>query len=119
MIPDDVIDEFARTYAQPGAMRAGLAYYRAIPQDVADNERAVAAGKLAMPVLALGGGESFGRRELTLESMRRVADDVRGGVVAGSGPRRCAISHPFSKRRRLCSRVAASAAERPGSTTQK
>ena len=38
-----------------------------------------------MPVLALGGGESFGRRELTLESMRRVADDVRGGVIEGAG----------------------------------
>ena len=38
-----------------------------------------------MPVLALGGGESFGRRELTLESMRRVADDVQGGEVEGSG----------------------------------
>jgi pimeloyl-ACP methyl ester carboxylesterase len=38
-----------------------------------------------MPVLALGGGESFGRRELTLESLRRVADDVQGGVVEGSG----------------------------------
>lgn len=85
MIADDVIDEYARTYAQPGAMRAGLAYYRAIPRDVADNERAVSEGKLTMPVLALGGGESFGRRELALESLQRVADDVRGGVVEGSG----------------------------------
>lgn len=85
MIPDDAIDEFARTYAQPGAIRAGLAYYRAIPQDIADNERAIAAGKLTMPVLGLGGTETFGRRELTLESMRRVADDVRGGVIEGAG----------------------------------
>ena len=85
MIPEDAIDEFARTYAAPGAIRAGLAYYRAIPQDIADNERAIAAGKLAMPVLALGGTETFGRRELTLESMRRVADDVRGGVIEGAG----------------------------------
>ena len=85
MIADDVIDEYARTYAQPGAMRAGLAYYRAIPRDVADNEQSLAEGKLTMPVLALGGGESFGRRELALESLQRVADDVRGGVVEGSG----------------------------------
>lgn len=85
MIPDDAIDEFARTYAQPGAIRAGLAYYRAIPQDIADNERAIAAGKLAMPVLGLGGTETFGRRELTLESMRRVAEDVWGGVIKGAG----------------------------------
>lgn len=84
-IDDDAIEAYARAYAEPGAMRAGLAYYRALPRDIADNERAIAAGKLAMPVLALGGGESFGRRELALESMRRVAVDVRGGVVAGSG----------------------------------
>lgn len=84
-ISEAAIDEYARRYAEPGALRAGLAYYRAIPDDIADNERAIAAGKLAMPVLALGGGESFGRRELTLESLRRVADDVRGGVVEGSG----------------------------------
>ncbi len=84
-IDDDAVAEYARTYAEPGAMRAALAYYRAIPRDIADNARAIADGKLAMPVLALGGSESFGRRELTLESMRRVATDVRGGMVAGSG----------------------------------
>ena len=38
-----------------------------------------------MPVLALGGGEGFGRRELTLQSMRQVAEDVRGGVIADAG----------------------------------
>jgi pimeloyl-ACP methyl ester carboxylesterase len=84
-ISEAAIDEYARRYAEPGAMAAGLSYYRAIAQDIADNERTIAAGKLAMPVLALGGGESFGRRELTLESMRRVADDVQGGEVEGSG----------------------------------
>ena len=77
--------EYVRVYSAPGAMRAGLAYYRAIPRDIADNARAIAAGKLTMPVLALGGGESFGRRELALDSMRRVASDVRGGVIAGCG----------------------------------
>jgi pimeloyl-ACP methyl ester carboxylesterase len=84
-IPDAAIDEYARTYSQPGAMRAALGYYRSTPQDIADNRRSIAEGKLAMPVLALGGGESFGRRELTLDSLRRVAADVRGGVIEGSG----------------------------------
>ena len=84
-IDDATAEDYARAYAQPGAMRAALAYYRAIPRDIAENERAVAAGKLEMPVLALGGGESFGRRELALESLRRVANDVRGGVVSGCG----------------------------------
>ncbi|MBL28711.1 MAG: alpha/beta hydrolase [Rhodospirillaceae bacterium] len=84
-IPEEAIDEYARTYGQPGAMRAALAYYRATPQDAADNARSIAEGKLAMPVLALGGGQTFGRRHLVLESMRRVAVDVRGGVIESSG----------------------------------
>jgi pimeloyl-ACP methyl ester carboxylesterase len=79
------IDEYVRCYAQPGAMRAGFAYYRATPQDVAHNQAEIARGKLAMPVLALGGSESFGRRELVLESLRRVASDVQGGVLQGCG----------------------------------
>lgn len=78
-------EEYVRAYEEPGAMRAGLAYYRAIPQDIADNERARAQGRLEMPVLGLGGAESFGRRELTLESMRRVARNATGGVVQDCG----------------------------------
>jgi len=34
-----------------------------------------------MPVLALGGTESFGRRKLVMESFGRVAETVEGGVV--------------------------------------
>ncbi len=79
------IDEYARCYSQPGAMRAGFAYYRAIPRDEADNRDAIAKGKLEMPVLALGGGLTFGRRELALESMRRVASNVSGGVIEHCG----------------------------------
>ena len=66
-------------------MRAALAYYRAIPRDIHDNRWSVLGGKLKMPVLALGGEESFGRRYLALESLRRVAEDVRGGIVEGCG----------------------------------
>lgn len=80
------IDEYLRTYSQPGAMRAGLAFYRALPLDAAHNRELLAArGKLAMPVLALGGANSWGRRLETLESLRRVAADVRGGVIEDCG----------------------------------
>jgi pimeloyl-ACP methyl ester carboxylesterase len=47
--------EYLRTYRQPGAMRAGFNLYRATPQDVEDNQRFLAAGKLAIPVLCYGG----------------------------------------------------------------
>lgn len=78
--------EYLRTYAKPGGLRALLAYYRAFPQDAADNEESLRRdGRLKMPVLALGGDKSFGRGLETLESMRRVADDVRGGLIPNSG----------------------------------
>ncbi len=41
--------------------------------------------KLPMPVLVYGGTEGRGRGTKAIESWRRVADDVRGGVVEGCG----------------------------------
>jgi pimeloyl-ACP methyl ester carboxylesterase len=38
-----------------------------------------------MPVLALGGGKAFGRGGGTLDSLRRVALNVRGGVIEDCG----------------------------------
>ncbi|MCH9670936.1 MAG: alpha/beta hydrolase [Gammaproteobacteria bacterium] len=84
-ISEAAIDEYARTYAEPGAMRAGFNYYRAIPQDSANTQRFMQDGKLKMPVLAVGGGQSFGRRELVFESLRRVAENVTGHVVDSAG----------------------------------
>jgi pimeloyl-ACP methyl ester carboxylesterase len=79
-------DEYLRTYVKPGAMRALYGYYRALPQDAEDNRAILESrGKLRMPVLALGGNKSFGRGMETLESLRRVAVDVRGGLVPDSG----------------------------------
>jgi pimeloyl-ACP methyl ester carboxylesterase len=78
--------EYLRTYVKPGAMRAMYAFYRALPQDAADNRAMLEKdGKLQMPVLALGGAKSFGRGMETLESLKRVAEDVCGGVIPDSG----------------------------------
>ena len=85
-IPEEDRKEYLRTYTKPGAMRAMFGFYRALPQDAEDNRALIAAkGKLAMPVLALGGNKSFGRGMETLESLQRVASDVRGGLVPDSG----------------------------------
>jgi pimeloyl-ACP methyl ester carboxylesterase len=47
---------------QPGALRAGFAYYRNIPRDSADNRSLAESGfRLAMPVLAVGGGRAEAR----------------------------------------------------------
>ena len=79
------IAEYLRTYRQPGALRAGFSYYRAIPQDIADNATTAATFKLPMPVLALGGDGSWGRGTEVVESLRRLAVDVQGGVVENCG----------------------------------
>jgi pimeloyl-ACP methyl ester carboxylesterase len=79
------IDEYARTYAQPGAMRAGFAFYRNLPQDAADNAAILAQFKLPMPVLGVGGANGRGRGAEVGESLRRVATDVRAEIFAECG----------------------------------
>lgn len=76
-------EHYAALYAQPGAMHAGFAQFAAFDQDALDNAEFLTAGKLAMPVLALGGEHSFGLG--MAEVMRFAATDVTGDVVPGSG----------------------------------
>jgi pimeloyl-ACP methyl ester carboxylesterase len=84
-IPEADTAEYLRVYRRPGALRAGFAYYRAIPRDIADNEAIRARFKLPMPVLALGGDSGWGRGMEVMESLRRMATDVTGGVIADCG----------------------------------
>lgn len=51
--------------------------------DAVDNKVFVAAGKLDVPVLALGGEKSFGKTMAAV--MRFAANDVEEGVVADFG----------------------------------
>src|SRR5437868_14644283 len=67
------VDEYTRAYSVPGAMKAGFAYYRAIPQTVQENQE-LRKSKLAMPVLAIGGVVGAGKT--TIETMKLVS---RGG----------------------------------------
>lgn len=84
-IPEADIAEYLRVYRQPGALRAGFSYYRAIPRDIADNTATASALKLPMPVLALGGDRSWGRGMEVVESLRRLAVNVQGGEVPNCG----------------------------------
>ena len=74
---------YAKLYAQPGAMHAGFSQFQAFDQDAIDNTAFVAQGKLAMPVLAVGGEKSFGPMMATV--MRFAASDVQEGIVPASG----------------------------------
>jgi pimeloyl-ACP methyl ester carboxylesterase len=81
-IDDAAIDEYTRVYAAPGAMRSGFAYYRAIFKSIAQN-KATAATRLAMPVLAAGGAQWLGP---VMEVMvAPVARDLRVEIIAASG----------------------------------
>lgn len=77
--------EYLRCYRQPGAMTAGFEFYRATPRDVEDNQAFLARGKLPMPVMCWAGDTGRGRGPVALESWRRVAEHVDGGVVPGCG----------------------------------
>ncbi|GAA3078614.1 alpha/beta fold hydrolase [Streptosporangium carneum] len=75
-------EPYYRAYASPARRTASYEYYRAFAGDAVNN-RANAARRLPMPVLAVGGQHSFGAR--VADSFRQVADDVRPVVVPDSG----------------------------------
>jgi pimeloyl-ACP methyl ester carboxylesterase len=89
-ISESDIDEFARTYSQPGAMRAGFSLYRAMGDDAAVNAAQLATGfRLPMPVLAIGGACSYpnarGRGCEPEQSLKRCATNVRGASIPECG----------------------------------
>lgn len=73
-ISTEAREEYLRTHTTPGALRSGFAYYRAIAQDVADNE--ALGEKLTIPTLAVGGGTSWGRAGEVATSLRQMAEKV-------------------------------------------
>ncbi|WP_394830559.1 alpha/beta hydrolase [Pendulispora rubella] len=76
------LDVYAKTYAEPGAVSAQLAYYRAFPETMAQNQKR-ATQKLGMPVLALGGDHAKGNKQLAM--VQPLGTDVRGGVLPDCG----------------------------------
>ncbi|NOJ48676.1 alpha/beta fold hydrolase [Bradyrhizobium archetypum] len=81
--PDRVaVDEYVRAYSEPGAMKAGFEYYRAIPLTAQQNEK-LRKRKLTMPVLAIGGIRGAG--QLTIETMKLVSDNVQGQIIERCG----------------------------------
>jgi pimeloyl-ACP methyl ester carboxylesterase len=81
-ITEEELAEYVRAYSEPGALRAGFAYYRAFGEDVKRNE-GYARTRLRMPVLALGGALTMG--EGMLHQMQPVAEKVQGGVLPQAG----------------------------------
>ena len=81
-LPDEVIDHYVAELTDPDALRASFEWYRALDSTIAqDADRAKR--RLTMPVLAIGGGLSFGSH--VADALRLVADDVHGVVLEGAG----------------------------------
>jgi pimeloyl-ACP methyl ester carboxylesterase len=73
---------YARSYAQPGAMRAGFEIFRSFEQDAKDFAQ-FAETKLTMPMLVLTGEKASG--EFLIEQARLVNTNVEGVVIKGKG----------------------------------
>jgi pimeloyl-ACP methyl ester carboxylesterase len=76
-------EHYAKLYALPGAMHSGFMQFAAFDQDAIDNQQFLAKGKLAMPVLAIGGEKSFGAGVAKI--MQFAASNVREGIIPDSG----------------------------------
>jgi pimeloyl-ACP methyl ester carboxylesterase len=74
---------YAALYAKPHAMHDAFEQFKAFAQDGVDNRAFRAKGRLAMPVLALGGEKSYGLKMKT--ELDDVASNVQGGVVPDAG----------------------------------
>ena len=77
---DAALDEYVRLYARPGAWSAGLGYYRAIFESIAQNR---AATQLSMPVQAIGGEAGLGAA--MRGTFERAAPQLTGAVIADCG----------------------------------
>jgi pimeloyl-ACP methyl ester carboxylesterase len=76
------IDEFVRTYSRPDGWRGAIGLYQSMLQEGQEIVARVAAGKLSMPVLAIGAGGG----EFTFSTMTQVAaDPVRSISLVGVG----------------------------------
>jgi len=75
---------YAQLYAAPGRMHAGFRQFAAFDQDAVDNRAWLSRhGKITMPVLAVGGGASFG--PMMAAVVQAGAANVQERVVPNAG----------------------------------
>jgi pimeloyl-ACP methyl ester carboxylesterase len=85
-ITDHDVAVYARAFAQPGAVRGAMEDYRAMEEDVAQDEEDADA-PIEVPVLALWGADfdGVGRMYDVLDVWRGMARDVRGVEIPRCG----------------------------------
>lgn len=74
---------YVRQLQKPGALRGGFMHFASVWQDMALFKGWGEGGKLAMPVLALGGEKGAGA--FPEMAMRQLATDVTGAVIVEAG----------------------------------
>jgi pimeloyl-ACP methyl ester carboxylesterase len=81
-LPDDVVNYYVGLLQNPDSLRGTFGFYRALDTTLAQNaERKTT--PLTMPVLAIGGAESWG--EEVANGMKPAAEDVQSVVISGAG----------------------------------
>jgi pimeloyl-ACP methyl ester carboxylesterase len=81
-VPEADREFYAKEYARPGHMKAGMEVFRAFPTDAQDFAQ-FATTKLQMPLLVISGEKAGG--PFLIEQGRMVATNVEGMLVKGSG----------------------------------
>jgi pimeloyl-ACP methyl ester carboxylesterase len=82
-LPDDLVSYYVEMVAgDPDALRGSFEWYRALNTTIAQNKERKNR-RLTLPVLAIGGEESFG--EAIGERVKGVADNVQTVVLRGAG----------------------------------
>jgi pimeloyl-ACP methyl ester carboxylesterase len=77
------LDEYVRIFRMPGALRAGLAFYRSVSLSAEQNRALVRKAKLPMPVLAVSAEQ--GSIPDMAGPLRPFADALRGETIERSG----------------------------------
>ena len=81
-LSDEVVNYYVGIFSDPDVLRGSFGLYRAWDTTLAQNELRKTQ-PLPMPVLAIGGAESWG--EHVAEAMKLAADDVQSAVIPGTG----------------------------------
>jgi pimeloyl-ACP methyl ester carboxylesterase len=82
VLPAEVQKYYFDLYSDPDVLRGSFGLYRALDTTLAQ-EAQRATRRLTMPVLAIGGEESWG--ELAGNGMKSAAEDVQTVVIPGVG----------------------------------
>jgi pimeloyl-ACP methyl ester carboxylesterase len=82
-VDEETRQHYSALYSRPNAIHDAFAQFAAFRQDAKDNQEFLAAGKLTVPVLAIGGEKSFGVG--FANEIQFAATDVRGISIQNSG----------------------------------